>query len=97
MSSWLTKILSPSVTKAVAKNLPAVMRSNLPVSRGPLSPMQKKRLANAAAIYAAAAGCFFVAAIMFLLHGRWFSALMVLFIAACFLGYAAHFSRADTE
>jgi hypothetical protein len=84
MANWLEKVKK--------QNLPAVLRS------GPLSTQQRvgappKKIPAASIIYGAAAIFFGTIGIYFLFTGRWFTGGLVLFLAACFLGFALHFAK----
>jgi hypothetical protein len=91
MPNWLQKISSGVTDTAKKQNLPAILRA------GAVSTARKaeavKKLPNASIIYGIAAGVLGVVGIYFLFTGRWFTGCMVLFLAACFLGFALHFIK----
>jgi hypothetical protein len=82
MANWLQKITEGG------------KKQNLPTLSTPQPPKgAPKKLPNASIIYGLAAGLFGAGSIYFLFTGAWFTGFMVLFLAACFLGYAVHFLK----
>lgn len=90
MSKWLAKIL-PSSSGQSGRNLPVRARSGPPSAPKPRNPQDK--LPNASVVYGMAASALFVVAVYFLFTGMWFTGMLVLLPAACFLGFALHFLR----
>ena len=91
MTNWLQKFLSPQ-NPTRRSNLPMQVAQRMMVPR---TGQQggKQTLPNASIIYAVAASVLVVAALFLLFSGAWFSALLVLLPAICFLGFAVHFIR----
>lgn len=84
MANWLQKVKK--------QNLPAILRSQLP-SAQPGTGTPLKKLPPAAIVYGSAASFLGVLGIYFLFTGGWFTGCLVVFLAACFLGFALHFIK----
>lgn len=89
MAKLLEKITAS--LSGTRKNLPAKMQSGLPSQSSGGMPTAK--LPNASVIYGIAAGVFLVLAVLFLFQGRWFTGMLMIFPAACFLGFALNFLK----
>ena len=89
MANWLTKLLSPPPG---GRNLPAILRVRLPYA-SPQEGETPQKLPGASVVYGAGASALLVIAIYSLLMGRWFSALVMLFLSACLFGFALHIMR----
>ena len=87
---WLQKILTPPAPQKTG-SLP-VVRKNAGLPAQPLPPgaPQPQNLPNATIIYGVGASLLFVAAFSLLIAQRWFSALIVLAVGACLMGFALH-------
>lgn len=82
------------VPAKVSGAVPAVRKpSPLSTFVGGGGPTSPQGLPNASIVYAVAAAILGVIAGFFILGGRWFTGIVVLFPALCFLGYAIHFIR----
>ena len=90
MVNWLEKIIPPAPS-ARGRNLPANVRPGRPPA--PMAQAPHGQLPNASLIYGLAASALFAIALVFLLRGHWFTALLVLLPAAGFLGFALHFVK----
>jgi hypothetical protein len=90
MANWLQKILPPAPA-AKSRNLPVKARSGQVMSSLPVAPPDK--LPNASVIYGVAASALLVIALYFLFKGVWFTGVLVLLPAACFLGFALQFLK----
>ena len=91
MANFLQKYFPPPPPADGRVNLPSAYRADPP----PVYASQRmvKGLPNATVVYGVAASALFVVAIYSLLTGAWFNALLVLFVAACLMGYALYFLR----
>ncbi len=93
MANWLQKILLPAPPAPKNRNLPM----NVPTGQLPVMPRAaapQDQLPIASVIYGMAASGLFVLALYFLLTGLWFTGLLVLLPAGCFLGFALFFIKA---
>ena len=95
MSGWLSRLLPPPPGTA-RRNVPVVRSSNN-LGRNPAPKPIINGLPNASVIYGVGAGIFLMAAMVFFAHGTWFSGLIVLFMAGCFLGYAVYFLKMNKD
>jgi len=91
MLNWLQKISAQIADTGKKQNLPTVRRpGTVSTAQKPNSP---QKLPNASIIYGIAASLLILAAVYFLFTGAWFTGMLVLFLAACFLGFALHFIK----
>jgi hypothetical protein len=87
MPDWLQKFTA-QMPKSKASGLPATMRRN---SSGVQTSGQS--LPPASVVYGIAAAALFAVALCFLFAGSWFTGILVLLPAGCFLGYSLHFLK----
>ena len=91
MANWLDRVLPPAAKGKT--NLPAL--NNLARQIMPAAPAGggSGKLPNASLVYGIAAGGLLAVGLYFLFTGSWFTGLLVLLPAACFLGYALYFIK----
>ncbi len=88
MAKWLQKTTSSSG----GSNLPVQKQSNMPGMSGGQPPAPVK-LPPAAIIYGIASALLLLMAFYHFFTGRWFTGLLVLLPAGCFMGFAWHFAK----
>ena len=96
MAQWLQKLLGLPDKPGTGTNL--TVRND---SSGALGPVRQKPewqqvkggIPNASLIYGATAILLFAVSIYHLFHGRYLIAFLVLFLVACFVGYAWYFYK----
>ena len=91
MAKWLDKI-NPSSGRG-GNNLPMKSSGNVPSMGGGRAPEQPRALPNASIVYGIAACLLFAMALYHFFTGRWFTGILVLLPAGCFLGFAWHFAK----
>jgi hypothetical protein len=89
MMNWLQKFLQPASQPGNKTTVPA-RRAPSPLTQTARAP---EKLPSASVIYGIAAGALFAIAICFLVAGAWFTGLLVLLPAVCFLGFSLHFLK----
>jgi len=93
MANWLQKIRLPVPVAQKSQNLPVVAKTgSLPMQAESRAPQDK--LSNASVVYGMAASALCVVALYFFFIGLWFTGVLVLLPACCFLGFALHFLKA---
>ena len=91
MANWLDRVLPPA---AKAKsNLPALNNLARQIMPTTAAGAGSGKLPNASLVYGIAAGGLLAVGLYFLFTGSWFTGLLVLLPAACFLGYALYFIK----
>ncbi len=86
MANWLEKIV-PRTPANRGRTLPA------PLGQGASSGSSHGKLPNASVVYGVAASVLIVVALVFLMRGHWFTALIIMLPAVGFLGFALHFIK----
>jgi hypothetical protein len=90
MANWLQKLGTQNLAGGKKANLPAQLQQGQLVQP---PRFQASGLPNASIIYGVAAAALFGIALCFLLSGGWFTGLLVVLPAACFLGFSLHFLK----
>lgn len=96
MTGWLDKVIpSKRVTPQKAPALPTVpvVRPQGQLAQSKPQDPPPETLSSASIIYGIAASVLSVLAVFFLFSGRWFTGILVMFPAACFLGFALQYLR----
>jgi hypothetical protein len=91
MANWLDRMLPPAPKGKV--NLPALSKMARQMMPATQNVPHSGKLPNASLVYGIAAGGLMAVGLYFLFTGSWFTGILVLLPAACFLGYALYFIK----